>query len=153
MPRLGLPQAAAKSHKRGFKAKAKQVCRASTVTGTEAAEGLSGSAESRELLGPLVFTSLTIMGVPDLKQLDVGTKIIQMPVRPLADLAMMGDTRGNPAGAEGTAHIDIEARREAQSAECADLHLLQASTPEDQRITTGLGLHGGYRPVADGPVG
>lgn len=133
--------AAAKACEGGFEAESKQVGRTRAVTGAKAAERLLDTAQFYELAGPLVFTPQRIMGVPNLEQLQVRTEVVQVPVRPPAVMAVMGNARRHPTGTKGAADIDIVAGRQGQPAERADLDLLGSSAAEYQRITAGQGFH------------
>lgn len=57
-----------------------------------------------------MLSRLRIERVPDFQQLQMGTEIIDMPVRTLTDTAMVIGARLHPAGTEGAAAVEVIAR-------------------------------------------
>jgi hypothetical protein len=88
-----------------------------------------------------MLTPLKVMSCPDLKQLKVGPKIIKMPVRSPADLAMMLSPCRHTAGAECTPYINIVAGTQNLTSQCPHIHLLFMSAEKNQGIAAGKGFH------------
>jgi hypothetical protein len=61
---------------------AKEVSYTRTIGSAKTHEWDCSAGESGKLLGPLMLTTLAIIGIPDILEVGAGTQIVNVPVRP-----------------------------------------------------------------------
>src|SRR4029453_8892624 len=98
--------------------------RTGTIRCTEALQGCGGSTELLQRLGPLVFSTERIIGIPDLSQGCDDAQVVDMPMRRHRTLAGVRHTCQHPTWTERTSHIHIEARLDIKLPEPSDLYRL-----------------------------
>ena len=73
-------------------------------------------------LGPLVFPTERIIGIPDLSQGCDHAQVVDMPMRLCRTLTVVRHTCQHPAWTKGAPHIHIEARLDMELPKPPDLY-------------------------------
>jgi len=73
--------------------------------------------------------------VPDVFDLAMRPQVVDVPVRPARELAMMGKPGPDASGSKRAADINIEARPEPQSAEPSSLDQVSRSRRKNQDVS------------------
>ena len=115
MPWEQRPDAALKTAQRWLPAEAKQMGPAPAVGGAEPGQRHLGARQLQQHVRPLVFAAPRIVRVPDALQSGPQAQVIDVPVRPRGQPAVMRQAPANAAGTEGAANVHVPAGPQHQA--------------------------------------